>query len=49
VPFFDFAGERQQLAEWAVKKGEEGIRQYWQDKNQLSLDGQPTYIVAKSS
>lgn len=45
VPFFDYRGEREQLNDWAIKKGAEGIRQYWQDKNQVSLDGKPTGIL----
>ena len=48
VPFFDYAGEREQLTEWANKKGEAGIKKYWQEKNQLSLDGKPTHIVFKN-
>lgn len=48
VPFFDYAGEREQLTQWAVRKGEEGIREYWKDRNQLSLDGKPTHIVSKN-
>lgn len=48
VPYFDFAGERGQLEEWAVKKGKDGIKQYWQQKNQYSLDGLPTHIVSKN-
>ena len=48
VPFFDYAGEREMLTEWAAQKGEEGIRQYWADKNQASLDGLPTHIVKKN-
>lgn len=48
VPFFDFAGQREQLNEWANKKGESGIRQYWADRNAVSLDGQPTHIVEKN-
>ncbi len=48
VPYFDFAGEREQLNEWAVKKGEAGIRQYWADRNSVSLDGLPTRIVEKN-
>ncbi|HKB60577.1 MAG TPA: pyridoxamine 5'-phosphate oxidase family protein [Gallionellaceae bacterium] len=48
VPFFDYAGEREQLNEWAMKKGDDGIRQYWADKNALSLDGLPTQIVEKN-
>jgi len=39
VPLYDFAGERPLLNRWAEKKGEEGIRTYWHDKNSTSLDG----------
>lgn len=49
VPFFDYNGEREMLSDWANKKGEDGIRQYWQDKNQTSLDGLPTHIVEKNA
>lgn len=45
VPFFNYIGEREQLNEWARKKGTEGIREYWKDKNRISLDGVPTGIV----
>lgn len=48
VPFFDYSDEREQLNNLALKKGEDGIKQYWRDKNQLSLDGQPTHIVKKN-
>ncbi|MFW2440703.1 MAG: pyridoxamine 5'-phosphate oxidase family protein [Arenicellales bacterium] len=47
VPLFNFEGEREQLNNWAEKKGDEGIKQYWKDKNQLSLDGFATNIVKK--
>ncbi|MBI2287067.1 MAG: pyridoxamine 5'-phosphate oxidase family protein [Nitrosomonadales bacterium] len=47
VPFFEFRAERDQLEKWAEKKGPEGIRQYWEEKNQISLDGKPTGIVAE--
>src|SRR3989338_5380 len=47
VPFFEFKAERDQLEKWAEKKGPEGIRQYWEEKNQISLDGKPTGIVAE--
>jgi hypothetical protein len=46
VPFFDYRGERGALNEWAEKKGEEGIRRYWEDRNQFSLDRIPSHIVA---
>jgi len=39
VPLYDFAGERPLLNRWAEKKGEAGIRDYWRDKNSISLDG----------
>lgn len=45
VPYFSYAGNREALSEWAAKKGEEGIKQYWKDRNQVSLDGFPTHIV----
>lgn len=45
VPFFDYVGEREQLNDWARKKGVEGVHHYWKDRNQLSLDGQPTGII----
>ncbi|HEX5637448.1 MAG TPA: pyridoxamine 5'-phosphate oxidase family protein [Gammaproteobacteria bacterium] len=48
VPFFDYTGEREQLTNWAINKGEEGIKDYWQKKNQSSLDEKPTYIVRKN-
>jgi hypothetical protein len=44
VPVYEFKRERNELIKWAEKKGEEGIRQYWQDKNQKSIDGLPTNI-----
>lgn len=48
VPMFTHAGDRETLNAWAKKKGEDGIRQYWEQKNQTSLDGIPTHILAKS-
>jgi len=44
VPFFDYAGERDLLEKWADKKGREGIEQYWEEKNKVSVDGKPTDI-----
>ncbi|MDQ6962004.1 MAG: pyridoxamine 5'-phosphate oxidase family protein [Mariprofundaceae bacterium] len=40
VPLYDYQGERTQLQAWAEHKGEAGVKQYWQDKNTLSLDGE---------
>ena len=47
VPYFSYDGERGLLNEWAVKKGEEGLMQYQEEKNQMSIDGIPTNILAK--
>ena len=45
VPLFDYRGDREELREWAKKKGEEGIKAYWQERNRISLDGKPTGIA----
>ncbi|MBL6447917.1 pyridoxamine 5'-phosphate oxidase family protein [Fulvivirga sp. 29W222] len=39
VPFMDFKEERTQLKSWAEKQGEERIRNYWKEKNRVSIDG----------
>jgi len=49
VPLFDYVADRDQLSNWATKKGEEGIKEYWQRKNQVSLDGINTHIVDKNT
>lgn len=49
VPYLSYAGDRELLNEWADKKGEEGLRQYQEEKNQVSLDGIPTHIVVPRS
>ncbi len=49
VPYFSYVGERETLNDWATKKGKEGLQQYREVNNQLSLDGIPTNIVAKSN
>ena len=48
VPLYDYAGDRELLNDWARKRGEGGVRQYWQEKNTTSIDGIPTDIVARS-
>ncbi|MBE9128760.1 MULTISPECIES: pyridoxamine 5'-phosphate oxidase family protein [unclassified Coleofasciculus] len=42
VPIYEFKEERKTLREWADKKGEQGIYEYWQVKNLTSIDGLPT-------
>jgi hypothetical protein len=45
VPYFDYREERLQLNNWAEKKGDSGINDYWMEKNKISLDGKPTGIT----
>jgi hypothetical protein len=45
VPMYDFLAERTQLVEWANQKGEKGLQEYWEAKNQKSIDGLPTYLL----
>jgi hypothetical protein len=46
VPLYDYQGQRQQLDKWTQNKGEDGIGRYWQEKNQVSIDGLPTRLLA---
>ncbi len=48
VHYYSYAGDRELLADWARKKGDEDLQQYWEERNQVSIDGIPTQIVAKS-
>ena len=48
VPLYDYVGERNMLAAWADKHGEEAVKEYWKEKNQVSLDGKATGIVEKN-
>ena len=48
VPRYAFVEERNEQVAWAIRKGEEGVRRYWEDKNQVSIDGIPTHILEKS-
>jgi len=45
VPFFKYQGDRELLIKSANKQGRDGIEEYWKEKNQISLDGKPTYIL----
>jgi hypothetical protein len=42
IPFYEFKADRNQLNDWAISKGKEGISVYWESKNQKSIDGKPT-------
>ena len=45
VPFMEFKEERTQLRSWAEKQGEERIKNYWKEKNTLSIDKFETKIL----
>jgi hypothetical protein len=45
IPFFDHVGERDVLTKWTENKGESGIQTYWGQKNRVTIDGMPTYII----
>ncbi len=49
VPFMDYKEERTQLNSWATKQGEERIRNYWKEKNSVSIDGHETGIFAEGA
>lgn len=42
VPLYDYKAERPSLVRWAEQKGEDGIADYWREKNRISMDGLPT-------
>ena len=39
VPFMDFTEHRPTMDQWSARKGTEGIRDYWSEKNRVSVDG----------
>ncbi len=45
VPSFEFARERTQLNDFAAKKGESGLKAYWNEKNRFSIDGFETGMI----
>lgn len=42
VPLHDYKEERTSLVRWAEAKGEDGIADYWREKNRVSMDGLTT-------
>ena len=41
IPFMDHRSDRPTLHQWAERKGDDGLREYWADKNVTSIDGLP--------
>jgi len=46
VPLYEYQGDRAQLTHWATQKGTAGLQQYQRQKNQVSIDGHPTGLIA---
>jgi hypothetical protein len=42
VPLYEPVGQRDAMVKWASNKGEQGLHDYWQQKNRTSIDGLPT-------
>ncbi len=41
VPFYDYAGQRDRLVEWATKQGPDNLGVYQRTRNAKSIDGLP--------
>lgn len=48
VPLLDYADDRPLMAQWAAKKGPDGLEDYHRDKNLASIDGFPTGLRVPS-
>lgn len=49
VPLYEFKEQRSRLIHWAQNKGDAGLKEYWELKNQTSIDGLPTYILTEET
>ena len=47
VPLYEYERQRSQLADWADRKGEDGLRVYQAERNARSIDGLPAVQVAQ--
>ena len=45
VPFYELQGERPTLTKWTDGHGTSGIKQYWQERNAVSLNDKDTGII----
>ena len=41
IPYMDYREDRPTLQQWAERKGDDGLREYWDEKNAVSIDGLP--------
>lgn len=42
VPLYEYRQQRDEMVQWANKKGASGLQTYHQQKNRVSIDGLPT-------
>lgn len=48
VPLYEYQGERDQHFRWADSKGEDGLTDYKQEKNMVSIDNLPTAMCLQN-
>lgn len=48
VPCYSYVADREALSELTAEMDDDGLRRYWEQKNQTSIDGIATRILAKS-
>jgi len=46
---FEFNTQRDLLVQWADRKCDLGLRDYWESRNQVSIDGKPTGVLSDES
>jgi hypothetical protein len=46
VPYYTYEGDRDLLIKWSESRGQNGLETYWEEKNQTSIDGLPTRLLA---
>ncbi len=49
VPFYEYQEERDNMDKWLATKTDEDIKDYWEQRNSVSLDGKPTYILEENN
>ncbi len=49
VPNYAYESDRDLLKDWAIKKGDDGLKDYWEQKNQSSIDDIPTHIMLNNT
>ena len=47
VPLMEYRGERDTMDNWVSAKTDQDIRDYWTERNALTIDGRPTGIPEK--